>query len=70
MEVIGATIISKGKPTSGTITDVEGSFRIMASPEDTLVFSFVGFATQQIPVGGRTTIDVIILDLQTNRTPN
>ncbi len=44
LEVIGATIVIKGQPTSGTITDYEGNYSIQASGSDTLVFSFVGYA--------------------------
>ena len=58
MEVIGATIVIKGRSTSGTISDYEGNYQISVSPEDTLIFSFVGFATLEIPVRERTSIDV------------
>ena len=53
----GVTIIEKGT-TTGTITDVEGNFSIETSPRATLIFSFIGFATQEIPIQGRSTIDV------------
>lgn len=58
LEVIGATIVIKGLPTSGTITDYEGNFSIQASASDTLVFSYVGYANMEIPLTGRTLIDV------------
>ena len=58
LEVIGATIVIKGRSTSGTISDYEGNYQISVSPEDTLIFSFVGFATLEIPVRERTSIDV------------
>lgn len=58
LEVIGATIVIKGQPTSGTITDFEGNYSILASDSATLVFSYVGYANMEIPVEGRTVIDV------------
>ena len=58
LEVIGATIVIKGRTGSGTITDFEGNYSIMAAGTDTLVFSFVGYATTEIPVEGRSVIDV------------
>ena len=62
LEVLGATVVIKGNPTSGTITDFEGHYRINASPGDTLVFSFVGYATVEVPVEGRNAIDVIMAE--------
>ncbi len=60
MGIIGATIVVKGDISTGTITDFNGNFQISCSVNDTLVFSFIGMATQEIPVNGRTTIDVIL----------
>ncbi|MCP9236689.1 TonB-dependent receptor [Lewinella sp. JB7] len=42
----------------GTVTDLDGQFEVTASPGDTLVFSFLGFSTQRIPVGNQTSLDV------------
>lgn len=54
----GATISLKGT-TRGTITDESGSYTITVnSPEDVLVFSFVGYATQEIKVSNLRVIDV------------
>ncbi len=56
--VPGATVVVK-ETTNGVITDFEGNFSIMNVPEDAiLVFSFVGLKTQEIPVSGKTIIDV------------
>ena len=60
----GATIQIKGT-SSGTIADVDGNFNIMAEDDDVLVFSFVGFKTQEVPVNGRSRIDVsMVVDLR------
>ncbi len=57
--LIGVNIIVDGTST-GTITDIDGAYTISAPSDATLVFSFVGFATQEIPVNGRSTIDVVM----------
>lgn len=46
--VIGANILVKGT-TQGTITDLDGNFQLSADPEVTLVVSFVGYQTQELP---------------------
>ncbi|NJB86053.1 TonB-linked SusC/RagA family outer membrane protein [Lewinella marina] len=42
----------------GTVTGLDGEFSVNATSGDTLVFSFLGFSTQRIPVGNQTRIDV------------
>jgi TonB-linked SusC/RagA family outer membrane protein len=54
----GVNVLLKGSNT-GTITDAEGNYRISAT-EGTLVFSFIGYSMQEVPVSGRTTIDVVM----------
>src|SRR5258706_2182293 len=52
----GVNILIKGTNT-GTITDADGRYRLSVnSAEDILVFSFVGFVSQEVAVGGRSTI--------------
>ena len=53
----GANILEKGT-SNGTVTGVDGSFSMTVGDNATLVFSFVGYATQEIAVGDRTTINV------------
>ncbi len=55
----GANVIIKGTST-GTQTDFDGNYTIQASPTDVLVFSFVGFKTQETTVGNRSTINVAL----------
>ncbi len=57
--VIGATIRVKGT-TDGTVTNHEGRYSVKASNESTLVISFVGYRTEEVKVGSRTTIDVVL----------
>ena len=49
----GVSVVVKGTDT-GTITDFNGVYTIEASEGDVLVFSYVGFDTQSIPVSGST----------------
>lgn len=53
----GLTVVVKGT-TVGAVTDIDGKYSITASPKDILVFSFIGYSNQEIPVGDKTGIDV------------
>ena len=55
--VIGASVMEKGT-TNGAVTDLDGKYVITVKPGATLVFSSIGYATQEIAVGNRTVIDV------------
>ena len=55
----GVSVLVKGT-YRGTMSDAEGNYTISARPTDTLVFSMVGMVTQQISVGTKTRIDVIL----------
>ncbi|HQG36220.1 MAG TPA: TonB-dependent receptor [Bacteroidales bacterium] len=57
----GATVVEKGT-TNGTTTGIDGSYKINVQPNATLVFSFVGMVTQEIPVGQSTRIDVSMVE--------
>jgi len=53
----GATVIIKGTNT-GTSTDFDGNYAINADAGSTLVFSYVGFATQEVAVANQAQINV------------
>lgn len=55
----GVNVVIKGT-TTGVTTDLDGNFRISVDDGATLIFSYVGFETQEIEVGARTTIDVTL----------
>ena len=59
--LIGVNIIIKGTAT-GTVTDFDGNYELTATPDDVLVFSYTGFADQEITVGSQTTIDVLMAE--------
>lgn len=56
----GTTIVQKGS-TNGTVADLDGNFKLtINSMPATLVFSFVGYATQEIEVSAQTTLRVLM----------
>lgn len=55
----GATVYVKGT-TSGTITDFEGNYSLVVPENATLVFSFIGYISQEINTEGKTVINVIL----------
>lgn len=57
MPALGATVLIKGS-SRGTTTDFDGNYSIKANADETLVFSFIGFKTQEIPIKDKTTINV------------
>ncbi len=56
----GTTIVEVGT-TAGTITDMDGNYRIeVSSPNSVLRFSFIGYESQELNVQSRTTLDVVL----------
>lgn len=56
--VIGASVLVKGT-TIGVITDIDGNYTLLNVPEKgTIQISFVGYKTQEIPVAGKSVINV------------
>ncbi|MBB2145594.1 SusC/RagA family TonB-linked outer membrane protein [Pedobacter sp. LMG 31464] len=60
--VPSASVIIKGT-TNGVQTDANGNYSIIAPANGTLVFTYIGFVTQEIAINNRTTINV---DLKTS----
>lgn len=55
----GVNVVVKGK-TTGTISDIDGKYSIIAASTDVLSFTFIGFKTEEIPVGTQTQINVTL----------
>ncbi len=53
----GVNIQIKGT-SNGTTTDIDGNYSLQLNSENILIFSFIGYANQEIPVNNRTIIDV------------
>lgn len=56
----GVNVLIKGT-ARGTTTDSDGQYTLQASNDEVLVFSFIGYLQQEIPVNGRTVIDVTLV---------
>lgn len=60
----GVTIQVKGT-TRGVATDIDGRYSLPVESTDVLIFTYIGYKTQEITVGNRTTIDVqMAIDVQ------
>jgi TonB-linked SusC/RagA family outer membrane protein len=57
--VIGATVKMKGA-TTGSVTDLDGKYTISVKPGSTLQVSYLGYQTQEVKIGNRTTINVVL----------
>ena len=58
----GVSVLQKGT-TNGTITDANGSYSLNGiTPNSSIVFSFIGMKTKEIPFNGKTTINVSLAD--------
>lgn len=60
--LIGASVMEKGT-SSGTITDIDGSFSLnVTDMAGTLIFSYVGYTTQEVAIDGRSTANVTLTE--------
>lgn len=53
----GVTVAVKGS-TNGTITSMDGDYSLQTEPQNTLVFSFIGYETQEVPINGQKIINI------------
>jgi len=61
LPVIGASVMVKGT-SQGVPTDLDGNYVIEVSPDAVLEFSYIGYATVQEKVSGRTQINVVLTE--------
>ncbi|WP_233519927.1 MULTISPECIES: SusC/RagA family TonB-linked outer membrane protein [Bacteroides] len=59
--IIGATVVVKGHPETGTVTDVDGKFTLEVEPRSILVISYIGYNPQETRVSRKTPFYNIIL---------
>lgn len=61
----GVNVLVQGSNT-GTVTDIEGNYNLNVSdPNSTLIFSFVGYLSEEAPIEGRPEIDIkLVEDIQ------
>ncbi len=60
--LLGVNIQVRGRSGVGTVTDMDGTYSIDADEGDVLVFSYIGFTTQEQTVDARENIDVTLLE--------
>lgn len=56
----GVTITIKGAPTRGTSSDIDGKYSIKVDANQSLVFSFIGMESKEVPVNGQSEINVTL----------
>ena len=60
--LIGVSILIKGT-TDGAITDLDGNYKVVTkNANPILVYSYIGYKTQEIPLKGQTAINITMLD--------
>lgn len=61
--VIGATVVVQGDASKGTVTDIDGNYTLTDVPDGaTLVVSYVGMQSQNIPLAGRTSVNITMAE--------
>ena len=59
-ETLPGVAISIEGTSAGTVSDIDGKYRISVPEGATLVFSYIGFATQRVEIGNRSVIDIVM----------
>ena len=59
LPLIGVSVQVKGT-TNGAITDLDGNYSVRVASGETLVFSYIGFKTQEIQITNQTTLNVVM----------
>ncbi|MGN6511531.1 MAG: TonB-dependent receptor [Chitinophaga sp.] len=62
--LIGVTVQLKGSKV-GAVTDADGRFSLAAPDNSTLVISYVGYVQQEVPLNGRTTLNIQLVSAAT-----
>ena len=58
----GVNVFEKGNVTNGTITSIDGSYELNVTSTDAVImFTFIGYADQELNVGGRSAINVTMV---------
>jgi len=57
--LIGVSVV-KANTSSGTVTDLDGTYEINVSNGDVLRFSYTGFAAENVTIAGQTKLDIVL----------
>lgn len=61
--LIGVNVTIKNASTTGTITDIDGKYSLeIPSGNSVLVFSIIGYSTQEVKVSNRSVVDIVLKD--------
>lgn len=58
--IIGATILEKGNPSNGTITDYDGNFSLDVASDAVLQISYIGYQEIEVAVQGQTSFNIVL----------
>ena len=56
--LVGVNVVLKGSSESGTISDLNGNYSLSVSESSSLIFSYIGYVTQEISVKGKSVLDI------------
>ena len=60
--IIGATILEKGNPSNGTITDYDGNFSLAVASDAVLQISYIGYQEIEVAIQGQTSFNIVLLE--------
>ena len=61
--LIGVSVVVKGATGLGVVTDIDGNYKINVKDKNAvLVFSYIGYTPQEVAVGGRSSLNVVLKD--------
>ena len=61
--IIGATVVLKGDPSKGTITDYDGNFTLHNVPKNAIIIiSYVGYKPVELELNGMQRVDIVLLE--------
>ena len=56
--IIGASVVEKGNPNNGAVTDLDGNFTLNVKPGATIVDTYIGYQKQEIAVGNQSSFKI------------
>ena len=60
--LVGVNVTVKNESSVGTISDLDGNYSLVVSKTATLVFSYIGYISQEVPVGEKNMINVSLVE--------
>ena len=58
--IVGASVVLKGSTTQWAMTDDMGAFSLTVPANGVLEVTFLGYTTQEVPINGRASIDIVL----------